>query len=57
VVLAPPGISSVIFGATKLEQVDDNAAAASVDIDRSVFTKMDAILEPVIPKPPPDQFA
>ena len=55
--LRRPSISSVIFGATKLSQVDDNVAAASVDIDRSVFTRMDAILEPVIPKPPPDQFA
>ena len=55
--LRRPSISSVIFGATKLSQVDDNVAAASIDIDRSVFTRMDAILEPVIPKPPPDQFA
>jgi aryl-alcohol dehydrogenase-like predicted oxidoreductase len=54
--LRKPGISSVIIGATKVEQVDDNAAAASVDVDSTIFAKMDAILEPVAPKPEPEQF-
>jgi voltage-dependent potassium channel beta subunit len=54
--LRKPGIASVIVGATRPEQVDDNAVAASVDVDSTIFAKMDAILEPVAPKPEPEQF-
>jgi voltage-dependent potassium channel beta subunit len=50
------GISSVIAGATKPSHVDENVAAADLDIDRSVFARMDEILLPVAPKPPPEQF-
>jgi aryl-alcohol dehydrogenase-like predicted oxidoreductase len=54
--LRKPGISSVIVGATKPQHVDDNVAAANADIDSAVFAQMDAILEPVAPKPPAEQF-
>jgi voltage-dependent potassium channel beta subunit len=54
--LRKPGISSVIFGATKPQHVDDNVAAANVDIDAAIFTRMDEILEPVAPKPAAEQF-
>lgn len=40
-------VSSVIVGATKAAHVDDNAAAADLDIDAAVFARMDAILAPV----------
>jgi aryl-alcohol dehydrogenase-like predicted oxidoreductase len=45
-------ISSVITGATKPEQVDDNAAAADLDVDPVIFKRMDKILAPVLPDEP-----
>ena len=45
-------VTSVIVGATKTEHVDDNAAAADLDIDASLFARMDAILTPVAPHEP-----
>ncbi len=45
-------ISSVIIGATRVEQVDDNVAAADLTIDPAIFARMDAILEPVAPHEP-----
>jgi voltage-dependent potassium channel beta subunit len=54
--LRKPGISSVIFGATKPQHVDDNVVAATVDVDSAIFTRMDEILIPVAPKPPAEQF-
>ncbi len=45
-------ISSVIIGASKPEHVDDNVAAADLDVDPAIFAKMDAILEPVAPYEP-----
>jgi aryl-alcohol dehydrogenase-like predicted oxidoreductase len=47
--LRRPEISSVIVGATKPEHVDDNVAAADLDVDPSIFARMDAILAPVAP--------
>jgi len=45
-------ISSVIVGATRPEQVDENVAAADLDIDPALFAEMDAILAPVAPFEP-----
>jgi aryl-alcohol dehydrogenase-like predicted oxidoreductase len=45
-------ISSVIVGATRPAQVDDNVAAAEIDVDADVFRKMDDILAPVAPFEP-----
>jgi voltage-dependent potassium channel beta subunit len=50
--LRRPEISSVIVGATKPEHVDDNVAAAELDVDPAIFARMDAILEPVAPHEP-----
>ncbi|GAC1312806.1 MAG: aldo/keto reductase family protein [Vulcanimicrobiaceae bacterium] len=50
--LRRPEVASVIVGATKAEHVDDNAAAADLDVDASIFARMDAILEPVAPHEP-----
>ena len=45
-------VSSVIVGATRPEQVDDNVAAADLDIDPAIFARMDDILAPVAPFEP-----
>ena len=45
--LRRPEIASVIVGATKPEQVDENVAAADLEVDPALFARMDAILEPV----------
>jgi aryl-alcohol dehydrogenase-like predicted oxidoreductase len=50
--LRQPQVSSVIVGATKVHHVDDNAAAADLDVDDSLFAEMDAILAPVIVRDP-----
>lgn len=45
------GVSSVIVGASRPEQVDDNLAAADLEIDPEIFDRMDAILAPVQARP------
>jgi|HubBroStandDraft_1064217.scaffolds.fasta_scaffold01724_10 voltage-dependent potassium channel beta subunit len=50
--LRTPVVSSVIVGATRPEQVDDNVAAADLDVDPAIFTAMDNILAPVAPFEP-----
>ncbi len=45
--LRRPEVSSVIVGATAPAQIDQNVAAADLDIDPAVFKRFDAILEPV----------
>lgn len=45
-------VSSVIVGATRPEQVDDNVAAADLDVDPEIFRRMDDILAPVAPYEP-----
>ncbi|MEZ4487915.1 MAG: aldo/keto reductase family protein [Cyanobacteriota/Melainabacteria group bacterium] len=39
-----PGVSSVICGATKLEQIDDNAAASGVVLEPQVLERIEHIL-------------
>ncbi|MFN2460776.1 MAG: aldo/keto reductase family protein [Candidatus Velthaea sp.] len=50
--LRDPVVSSAIVGATRPEQVDDNVAAADLNVDPSIFAEMDALLEPVAPFEP-----
>ena len=50
--LRRPEVSSVIVGATKPEHVDDNVKAAGLQVDPSIFARMDHILEPVAPSAP-----
>jgi aryl-alcohol dehydrogenase-like predicted oxidoreductase len=45
-------VSSVIVGATRPEQVDDNVAAADLDVDPAIFHAMNDILAPVAPYEP-----
>ncbi|MDX1622909.1 MAG: aldo/keto reductase family protein [Gemmatimonadota bacterium] len=42
--LRQPAVSSVIVGATKPEQVEENAAAAELAVEPEVFERVDAIL-------------
>ncbi len=50
--LRTDAVSSVIVGATRPEQVDDNVAAADLDLDPEIVAEMDRILEPVVPFEP-----
>jgi aryl-alcohol dehydrogenase-like predicted oxidoreductase len=50
--LRRPEISSVIVGATTPAHIDDNVAAAELDVAPEIFARMDAILEPVAPYEP-----
>ncbi len=50
-VLSRPGISSAIFGATRVEQVEENAAAVEVTIAPDLAARLDAIFPPP-PAPP-----
>jgi aryl-alcohol dehydrogenase-like predicted oxidoreductase len=45
--LRDDGVSSVIVGATKVGHVDDNVAAADLDVDPALFARMDEVLAPV----------
>ncbi|MGH9031915.1 MAG: aldo/keto reductase family protein [Acidimicrobiia bacterium] len=45
--LREPWVSSVIVGATKTGHVDDNVAAADLDLGDDVLDRVDEILEPV----------
>jgi aryl-alcohol dehydrogenase-like predicted oxidoreductase len=44
--LRQPLVSSVITGATTTHHVEENAATADIDVDASVFSKMDDLLAP-----------
>jgi voltage-dependent potassium channel beta subunit len=43
-----PGISSAIVGATRVQQVDDNAAASGVHLSDEVLERIDAALDGVV---------
>ena len=45
-------VSSVIVGATRPEQVNDNVVAADLDVDDAIFAEMDRILVPIAPYEP-----
>jgi len=49
-VLREPNVASAIVGASRPEQVIENAAAADLKIDAAHFAKADAILAPVLAK-------
>lgn len=44
--LRQPGVSSVIVGATRVEQVEENARAADLDLGDDVFEAVDDLLGP-----------
>jgi aryl-alcohol dehydrogenase-like predicted oxidoreductase len=43
-----PEISSAIIGATRVEQVEDNAAASGVRLDEETLERIDEVLEGVV---------
>lgn len=45
-------ITSTIVGATKVEHLDENLAAADLDVDPKIFERMNEILAPVLPHEP-----
>jgi aryl-alcohol dehydrogenase-like predicted oxidoreductase len=49
--LRRPEVTSVIVGATSLGQVDENVAAADLDLDSRVLEAVDRLLEPVVAPP------
>ncbi len=50
--LRQPSVTSVIVGATKVEYIDDNVAAADLKLSPSIFEEMNKILDPVAPHEP-----
>jgi aryl-alcohol dehydrogenase-like predicted oxidoreductase len=51
-VLQNDNVASAIIGASRPEQVQDNAAASGVKLDADLLTKIDEILDPVIERDP-----
>jgi aryl-alcohol dehydrogenase-like predicted oxidoreductase len=50
--LREAAVSAVIVGATRPQQVDDNANAADLEVPAAIFERMEAILAPVVrPEP------
>ena len=47
-VLQNDNVSSAIIGASRPEQVYDNAAAAGVKLEEDLLAKIDEVLDPVI---------
>jgi aryl-alcohol dehydrogenase-like predicted oxidoreductase len=47
-VLREPNVASAIVGASRPQQVDDNAKASGLNVDPALFAKADAILSPVL---------
>jgi aryl-alcohol dehydrogenase-like predicted oxidoreductase len=46
-VLREPNVASAIVGASRPEQVEDNAAASGIELDAGTLREIDAALEPV----------
>ena len=51
-VLQNPGVSAAIIGATRPEQVRENAKASGVQLDAEIMRKIDDVLGPVIERDP-----
>ena len=51
-VLQNDNVASAIIGASRPEQVRDNAAAAEVKLDDDLLAKIDKVLEPIVERDP-----
>jgi aryl-alcohol dehydrogenase-like predicted oxidoreductase len=51
-VLQNDNVASAIIGASRAEQVFDNAAASGVKLDADLLTKIDDVLDPVVERDP-----
>jgi aryl-alcohol dehydrogenase-like predicted oxidoreductase len=47
-VLREPNVASAIIGATRPEQVEDNAAASGIELDDATLAEIDAAVAPVV---------
>ena len=45
-------VASAIIGASRPEQVSDNAAAAGVKLEDDLLAKIDEVLDPVVERDP-----
>jgi aryl-alcohol dehydrogenase-like predicted oxidoreductase len=52
-VLSRPGIASAIFGATRVEQVEEDAAAAETPVGEDLARRLDALFPPPPARPAP----
>jgi aryl-alcohol dehydrogenase-like predicted oxidoreductase len=51
-VLQNPNVSSAIIGATRPEQVRENAKAAGVRLDPGLLKAIDEVLDPIVERDP-----
>jgi aryl-alcohol dehydrogenase-like predicted oxidoreductase len=51
-VLANPNVSAAIIGASRPEQVAENASAAGISLDADLLAKVDEVLDPVVTRDP-----
>jgi aryl-alcohol dehydrogenase-like predicted oxidoreductase len=51
-VLQNPNVSSAIIGATRPEQVRENAKAAGVRLDAGLLKAIDEVLDPIVERDP-----
>ena len=51
-VLQNDNVASAIIGASRPEQVQDNAAASGIKLDADLLTKIDDVLDPVVERDP-----
>jgi len=51
-VLQNDNVASAIIGASRPEQVHDNAAASGVKLDADLLTKIDEVLDPIVERDP-----
>ncbi|WP_329585341.1 aldo/keto reductase family protein [Kitasatospora sp. NBC_01250] len=51
-VLQHPNVSAAVIGASRPEQITDNAKAAGVTLDAEVLSAIDAVLDPVVSRDP-----
>lgn len=51
-VLQNGNVASAIIGASRPEQVHDNAAAAGVKLEEDLLSKIDEVLDPVVQRDP-----
>ena len=51
-VLQNPNVSSAIVGATKPEQVRDNAKASGVTLDAAIMKRIDEVVSPIVERDP-----
>ncbi|NEQ28420.1 MAG: aldo/keto reductase, partial [Microcoleus sp. SIO2G3] len=50
-ILRDKRVSSAIIGASRPEQIEDNAGASGVNLSDDVLREIDNILAPVLPQP------